>query len=212
LARYRNIGPIAGGDSPNREAAGLAPLGHYVALRVGFAFPMAEYNFLPTDWIDHYTRQNYMLADPVMHWLYQNDGATRWSEIKLPDPRDVLLAAARFGLTYGVAICFCEPGQTGLRSFGNFLRGDREFNDSEIADLQDWLRVLHTSMVPPTNLTKAELEVLRMIKDGRLVKEIAGILGVSEGAIKQRLKNAKSKLQAKTGSQAVSSATGYGLI
>lgn len=52
-------------------------------------------------------------------------------------------------------------------------------------------------MAPPTNLTKAELEALRMVKDGLLVKEIANILGVSEGAVKQRLRNAKSKLGAK---------------
>jgi LuxR family transcriptional regulator len=35
---------------------------------------------------------------------------------------------------------------------------------------------------------------------------------VSEGAVKQRIKSAKIKLRAKTSSQAVSAATGYGLI
>jgi LuxR family transcriptional regulator len=51
-----------------------------------------------------------------------------------------------------------------------------------------------------------------MVRDGLLLKQIAARLGVSEGAIKQRLKSAKFKLGSKTSSQAVSAAVGYGLI
>jgi LuxR family transcriptional regulator len=61
-------------------------------------------------------------------------------------------------------------------------------------------------------LTRAELEALRMVKDGLLVKEIAGILGVTEGAVKQRLKNAKLKLGAKTSTQAATMASDFGLV
>jgi LuxR family transcriptional regulator len=41
---------------------------------------------------------------------------------------------------------------------------------------------------------------------------MAETLGVSEGAIKQRLKNAKSKLNANNSTQAVTLAMDYGLI
>jgi LuxR family transcriptional regulator len=51
-----------------------------------------------------------------------------------------------------------------------------------------------------------------MIKDGKRLKEIAFDLGVTEGAVKQRLKNAKTKLGAKTGTQAAALASQYGLI
>ena len=51
-----------------------------------------------------------------------------------------------------------------------------------------------------------------MVKDGLLMKEIADLLGVSEGAVKQRLKNAKLKLGAKTGTHAATMATSFGLI
>lgn len=202
---------IAGLRAGN-EFASLAPAGYYIALRIGFAFPLAEQNALPPAWVDHYTRQNFMLADPVMRWLYGNSGAIRWSAIDLPDPRGVLTEAARFGLRYGVAISFDDPGPKGQRSFASFCRPDRELTDEEIAVLGGKLEWLHVAMAPPTNLTQAELEALRMVKEGCLVKEIASRLGVSEGAVKQRLKNAKAKLGAKTGSQAVSAATGYGLI
>jgi LuxR family transcriptional regulator, quorum-sensing system regulator SdiA len=194
------------------EFAILSPAGFYIALRIGFAFPLAEHNALPAAWVDHYTQHNFMLADPVMRWLYGNSGHARWSEIQLADPRGVLKAATAHGLKYGVAVCFDDPGPKGQRSFGSFARADREFRDDEIQALAAKLEWLHIAMAPPTNLTKAELEALRMVKEGCLVKEIASRLGVSEGAVKQRLKNAKNKLGAKTGSQAVSTAAGYGLI
>ena len=200
------------GVNTTSEIASLALSGYYIALRIGFAFPLAEHNALPAAWTEHYTRQNFMLRDPLMHWLYQNSGAIRWSAIKLPDPKGVLASAATHGLRYGVAICCDDPGPRGQRSFGTFARADREFTDAEIAILQARLFELHVAMAPPTNLTKAELEALRMVKEGMLVKEIANMLGVSEGAVKQRLKNAKIKLGAKTASQAVSAAKGYGLI
>ena len=190
----------------------LCPSGYFIALRIGFAFPLVEHNLLPKDWVNHYTSENYMIADPVVRWLYSNSGHIRWSDIRLPDPRGVIEAAKRFGLGYGVAISLHDPGTEGQRSFGNFTRADREFTDTEISQLSARLWRLHVSLAPPTNLTEAELEALKMIKDGLLIKEIAARLGVSEGAVKQRIKSAKIKLRAKTSSQAVSAATGYGLI
>ena len=50
----------------------------------------------------------------------------------------------------------------------------------------------HIEKAPPRNITDAELEALRMVKDGMRLKQIAHSLGVSEGAVKQRLRNAKN--------------------
>jgi len=44
----------------------------------------------------------------------------------------VLAQAQTFGLRYGVAVSVTDRDQVGLRSFGSFARGDREFNDLEI--------------------------------------------------------------------------------
>lgn len=200
------------GPQEGREFSALAPAGYYIALRVGFAFPMAEHNALPEAWVEHYTQQGYMLYDPVMRWIYENSGAVRWSEIALPDPRGIFRQAQRHGLRYGAAVSCAPMGTEGQRSFGSFARSDREFAICEIQILEAKLRRLHEATAPPTNLTRAELEALAMVRDGMLLKEIAGRLGVSEGAIKQRLKSAKVKLDAKTSSHAVSTAVGYGLI
>ncbi|PKP72911.1 MAG: LuxR family transcriptional regulator [Alphaproteobacteria bacterium HGW-Alphaproteobacteria-6] len=173
---------------------------------------MAEHNALPEAWIEHYTQQGLMVHDPVMRWLYAHSGACRWSAMGLPDPRGVMALAEGHGLRFGVAIACAPSSAAGQRSFASFAREDREFTEDEIAVLAAKLQRLHEATAPPTNLTRAELEALRMVRDGMLLKEIAARLGVSEGAVKQRLRNAKAKLGAKTGSQAVSVAVRYGLI
>lgn len=190
----------------------LAPAGYYLALRVGFILPLAERNTMPQAWIDRYTRLGYLVHDPVIRWVYGNTGTIRWSAIDLSDPRGVLREAAEYGMRFGVAVC-CPPTQdTGQRSFATFARSDREFTDAEAGELHARVTALHIAATPPTTLTRGEIEALSMMRDGLLLKEIAGRLGVTEGAIKQRIRSAKEKLNAKTASQAVSCAAGYGLI
>lgn len=189
-----------------------APAGYHVALRVGFAFPMAEDNTFPAAWIEEFTRCGYLLHDPVLRWAYGHTGAIRWSDIDAPDPMAVLSRAASHGMKYGVVISCVDDGPSGQRSFGSFARPDREFTLAETGALAARLQELHDHIVPPKNLTCAELEALRMVKDGMLLKEIATEIGVTEGAVKQRLKSAKVKLKAKTSAQATTLATEFGLI
>lgn len=200
-------------DSPGSlDFSRIAPAGYYIALRIGFAFPIAERNALPGDWVQLYTRRGYMLHDPVIRWLYANTGVTRWSAITTPDTHGIMGEACRHGLRYGAAISLRDARDPGIRSFGSFARSDREYTDAEIAELSAELAALHAAFVPPANLTNAELEALRLLKSGLLMKQIAARLGVSEGAVKQRLKNAKLKLGAKTASQAATKASDFGLI
>jgi LuxR family transcriptional regulator len=201
-----------GRNTDNYEFSALAPAGYHVAVRVGFAFPEFEHNTLPLAWVHRYTRGGFMLSDPVTRWIYENTGSVRWSEIGLDDPRQVLVEAADYGLVYGAAVCLIDTEASQLRSFGSFSRSDREFEDSEIEDLHRQLTLLHHQSSPPEDLTNAELETLRMIKSGLLMKEIAHDLGITESAVKQRLRNAKSKLDSRTTAQAVTRATEFGLI
>jgi len=190
----------------------LAPSGHYIALRIGFAFPVEEINALPPEWVDHYTKNRYMLFDPVIRWAYANVGALRWSEIDVEDPRKIIAQAQTFGLRYGAAISVFDGNADGQRSFASFVRNDRDYTDLELNLLHAYVKRRHLEMAPPTNLTSAELEAVSMVRDGKRLKEIAFDLNITEGAVKQRLKNAKVKLGAKTGTQAAALASQYGLI
>ena len=194
------------------DVARIAPGGHYIALRIGFAFPMEEVNLYPADWIDHYTRNRLMLFDPVMRWAYSTTGFARWSDLRHDDPKGVLGMAAAFGLRFGLTVSVFDDNSEGQRSFASFARADREFDDLEARLLLAFLTRRHAEMVPPRNLTPAELEALTMVKDGKRLKQIAFDLGVTEGAVKQRLKNAKIKLQAKTSTQAATMARQFKLI
>ena len=187
------------------DVQALAPAGHYIALRIGFAFPVEEVNALPADWVDHYTQHRFMLFDPVMRWAYSNVGMEKWSNLAHDDPRKVIAQAKTFGLRYGVVVSVFDGNAEGQRSFGSFARGDREFTRLETQVLQTYVSRRHFEMAPPKNLTMAELEALGMVRDGKRLKEVAHELGVSEGAVKH-------KLGAKTVSQAAAMAAQYGLI
>jgi LuxR family transcriptional regulator len=82
----------------------------------------------------------------------------------------------------------------------------------ELELLHAGLLSMHRAYDRPKNLTEAELATLGLVKNGLLMKEIASVLGVSESAVKQRLCNARRKLNAKTGSQAAVRATMLGMI
>ena len=50
------------------DIAEIAPAGYYIALRLGFAFPVEEINNLPSEWVTHYTQQRFMMFDPVVRY------------------------------------------------------------------------------------------------------------------------------------------------
>ncbi|MEM0936200.1 MAG: autoinducer binding domain-containing protein [Pseudomonadota bacterium] len=192
--------------------AEIANAGFYIAFRLEFLLPEFEHNTLPLPWVHRYTQQGLLMLDPVMRWIYTNTGAIRWSEIPIPDSDGVLELAQGYGLNYGAAISLRDAEDPSVRSFGNFCRGDRELECREIEELTQKLELLFADLTAPSDVTEAELEVLRDIQNGKLIKEIAYSLGISEGAVKQRLRSAKDKLGARTTPQAVSVASSYGLI
>lgn len=189
-----------------------APAGYYIAIRVTFAFPMVERNCLPDSWVREYTVSGLGVYDPAMIWAHQNQGTVRMSELAPRDGQGVLELAKYHGLHFGAAVCCNDSANGGGRSFGFFFRPDREFTAEELDGLHADVATLHRLHEKPKNLTDAERETLGLVKNGLLMKEIASALGVSESAVKQRLRNARVKLQAKTGSQAAARATMLGLI
>jgi DNA-binding NarL/FixJ family response regulator len=62
------------------------------------------------------------------------------------------------------------------------------------------------------DLTKRELEVLRLIADGQSNREIARQLFVSEETVKSHMRNVLARLQARSRANAVAIALRHGLI
>lgn len=190
----------------------LAPAGYYIAIRISFVFPMVEWNCLPEAWIREYTASGLLVHDPAMAWAYQNQGFVRMRDLVAEDNQGVLELAKYHCLNFGAAVCCVDSDEGSARSFGFFFRSDRDYSTEELEQLHAGLLATHRAYARPKNLTEAELETLGLVKNGLLMKEIASALGVSESAIKQRLRNARLKLNAKTGSQAAARATMLGMI
>lgn len=182
----------------------ISPAGFYVAIRVGFSFPEEELNTLPDNWVEFYTIHGLVVHDPAMKWVYANTGCVRFSEIAFPDPHLVRARAAVFGLSHGAAISVMAAGDRGRRSYGLFFREDRDFEQSDLSELQVIMTKLHSGGETESALTAAEIQALKMQSDGLRLKQIAAEIGISESAVKARLNNAKRKLGAKTMSQAAS--------
>lgn len=204
--------PDTPGWIDSERPARLAPAGYYIAIRIGFIFPVVERNCLPEAWVREYTASGLLVHDPAVAWAHRNQGFARTRDLVGGDHQGVLELAKYHGLNFGAVACCIDSDEGGERSFGCFFRSDREFTTFELEQLHTGLLAAHRAYARPKNLTGAELQTLGLVKNGLLMKEIASALGVSESAVKQRLRNARLKLNAKTGSQAAARATMLGMI
>ncbi|WP_255588389.1 helix-turn-helix transcriptional regulator [Jannaschia pagri] len=187
----------------------IAPAGYTVGVHIRFASPLYLKSTYPQEWQDVYAANAYSLRDPLVFWGISKSGKTRWSEINLPDPFGVMAKAAKFGLTYGAVIA-C--GKITSRTIVGAARSDREFTDTEIADIEDIAHGLHDVTEPPEDLTPAMIEALRLVGDGYRHTAAAAELGISESALKARLSSARDRLGAKTTAEALRMAREYRLL
>lgn len=200
---------VQGLDQGLAKLADLSPKGYALGLHIRYASAHLMIQTYDARWTEIYTGKGYMLADPTVFWGFGTEGAIRWSALDLPDPHDILGQAASFGLTYGVVVSF---GPTASRTIGGFARGDREFNDIEIAEIQDVVQDLHVKSTPPEQLTSAQRMALRLIAKGSRHTEAAALLGISESALKARLRSARERLFVRTTAEAIQRAQEYKLL
>lgn len=196
----------------DRETAGLAtlaPVGFFYALHIRFAVPLFNHQTFPRGWIDLYTEEAYALRDPIIAWGFSMIGSSRWSEIGLPDPFNILGQAREFGMIYGIAVS-CGPMKS--RTIASAARDDRDFTDDEIAAFARRIEHLHDLTEPPTTLTEAQVEALQCVAEGDRYAEAAAKLKISESAFKARLASARQALLARTTTEAVQRARDYRLI
>ncbi|MGR3344487.1 MAG: autoinducer binding domain-containing protein [Paracoccaceae bacterium] len=157
-------------------------------------------------WTTYYKENVYALRDPAVFWGLGTKGQTRWSEIKLPDPFNIFGQAKAYGLRFGVVI---SHGPITSRSIVGLARADREFTDREIDKAAKIVFALHDAAEPPKELTEAQAEALRLLSEGDRHAAAASRLGISESALKARLKSARIRLGARTTAEAVRKAREY---
>jgi LuxR family transcriptional regulator, quorum-sensing system regulator SdiA len=184
----------------------MSPSGFSAGLHIRFAAPLVYRRTYDPAWTTKYDENVFALRDPLVFWGLGTRGATRWSEIKLPDPFNIIGQAKEHGLLFG-AVVSCGPIKS--RSIIGVARDDREFSDGEIKELEILTHALHAAAEPPTNLTDAQAEALRLIAGGDRHTAAAAKLGISESALKARLSSARVRLGARTTSEALKKAREY---
>lgn len=196
-------------DYYTTRLSALAPGGFFFALHIRFALPLMHHQTYPEGWTDLYTEEAYALRDPIIAWGFSQIGTSRWSEIEIPDPFDILGQAKGFGMNYGFAVS-CGPMKS--RTIASAARADREFSDEEMVEFTRLIQQLHTLTEPPKSLTDAQIEALRCVAEGDRHAAAAARLNISESAFKARLSAARSSLLARTTAEAVQRARDYRLF
>ena len=116
-------------------------------------------------------------------------------------------------MPFGAVICVTADEDHPRRTFGYFARQDRELTRTEMTELEASLRAAHFQDPDGDQpLTRAQTDALRLLSRGMRLKEIAHALGISESAVKARLKSAMARMDARTPVQAASIASSRGLL
>ena len=140
-------------------------------------------------------------VDPTVWWAIRNTGQCRWSETGYIDIGRVFKKARKHNINYGAIFSRLKNGKKSILSVS---RHDRELTDDEIMLLAaQWDRMTN-ALITRANLSKGELDVLRMLRDGYNYPEISDVLNVSVSGVKKRVAKSMHKLNATTPTQAVS--------
>lgn len=193
-----------------RRLTDLAPSGWVLAFNYTPFGPELMDSTFPAMWQEAYGKGSVFMHDPVLKWIVgTEEGMTRWSEIRDPDPYNILSAARSHGLSFGAAFTRKLHGK---QSFLSAARRDREFLDVEMAEMNTkfsfWTNLLHDN----AGLSEDERTVLALSRDGLSQSDVAAHLGLSLATIKARLKRAHLKLHATNTTHAVAIAVTLKLI
>ena len=128
-----------------------------LGLHIRFANPTLLYQTYPQKWIDYYSENGLVFADPTVHWAIANTGICDWADLKSMDDGNVLGQAAEFGLRYGKVVSIGKESRT----FGFFTHSSRPITDEEIETARAILEEAHESTLGVTKLSEEELAPLR---------------------------------------------------
>lgn len=187
----------------------IAPEGFFVALHIRFAAPLLYHLTYNKKWVERYTERAYALRDPIIAWGFMGNGSARWSQIRIPDPFNIMGEAREYGMVYGLAV---SHGPIKSRTIASAARSDGEFSEDEISRFATIVGQLHEMTEPPTSLTRAQIDALRCIAEGDRHAAAAAKLNISESAFKARLNSARQRLLARTTAEALKRARDYRLL
>jgi DNA-binding CsgD family transcriptional regulator len=171
----------------------------------------------PARWFDHVRRGAHLRSSCIL----RTHGSryltpVRIGEAYIPqmgpisaETRRHILLAAEMGLKAGVAfpLRMGDPGQAALLTFGgDFCAGDFDallaehghtLHAAALSGHARYTELFKTEVITRNQLTDKQKDLLRLVGQGLMDKQIAHVLGISFSAVRQRL----ASVQQKTGTQ-----------
>ena len=138
------------------QLGNLAPAGYALGFHIAYTTPKFMFQSYPKAWLDYYSQNGLVMSDPMVAWGFENTGACRWSD--LDDPAGVMKKAAEFGMPYGI-VCTLKTDDS--LSICGFARADREFSDTEIADILAKVDYLHKCTAEKAQLSAETVQELK---------------------------------------------------
>lgn len=117
-----------------------SPAGCAIGLHIRFTTPRYMFQSYPKRWMDQYSGSGLFAQDPTVRWGMSNVGWILWGDLEPIDSHGVLERAKDFGIMNGVTIALLIEGS---RSIASFARSDRDYERSEITDLELIFKNLH---------------------------------------------------------------------
>lgn len=117
-----------------------SPAGCAIGLHIRFTTPRYMFQSYPKRWMEQYSGSGLIIQDPTVRWGMSNTGWIRWRDLERIDFEHVLKRARDFGITNGVTIALVVEGS---RSIASFARSDRDYETSEITELEQIFEELH---------------------------------------------------------------------
>ncbi|NIY72634.1 hypothetical protein HCZ30_09320 [Marivivens donghaensis] len=142
-----------------KRADALAEAGFSLGVQISVA-PAYLFVTFPKVWADKYNKDNHVMTDPMVIWSFENEGTLRWSDAPDVGDHTVFKEAAAHGLRFG-CVCSVKTGQA--RSICGYARGDREFTESEMAELLQITQDLHDLTAVDPKEQPAEIAEIKQL-------------------------------------------------
>ncbi|WP_095588453.1 autoinducer binding domain-containing protein [Actibacterium ureilyticum] len=116
-------------DSELETLQHLGPSGFVLVFNMTFTGPEDFYSSYPAEWQQIYQDEALTITDPIMHWVMTHSGFARWSDIRFPDPGQIMKRARQYDMNFGAVF---SAELDGKRCLMTLARADREFTEEEL--------------------------------------------------------------------------------
>lgn len=185
----------------------------------------------PDDYAETFLREKLYQNSLTFEWALDNDGFVSWAKALRqfrvhPSPKTAELynLNAEFGFQSGYigGLNAVVPGSKGVIGLSSSAGLDEAAMDALWAKVGTRVETLCATMhlrvacLPQTDifrpLTSRQIEVLYWYAEGKMLQDIATIMGISMGTVEKHLRCARDALDAETTAHAVRKATSLNLL